>query len=201
MLLSHIANVAIGSSHDCWFIALCHVVNVDVGFTFHNTNNVNGVTFSLSHYWCYYWFVALLVMFIALLGTCMNHSPYRCFFALSLCVASWYSHYKWFVEVLPPLPSPCKWSIGCPSCCTFPTNKCSPLPFPLCVANLLCYMVRFYPCPLPCLGGEVLLQWKTKGIKFFFFVIYIYYFLSFCFLFSISFSFLKFILKVYCWFV
>jgi len=50
VLLSHIVNAAIGSSHDCWFIALCHVVNVDVGFTFHNTNNVNGGTFSLSHY-------------------------------------------------------------------------------------------------------------------------------------------------------
>jgi hypothetical protein len=118
-------------------------------------------------------------MFIALWGTCMNHSPFHCFFALLLCVVGCYSHYKCFVEVIPPSPSPCMWSIDCPSCCTFPTNKCSPLPFPPCVANVdnsLCYMVRFYPCPLPCLGGEVLLQLKTKEKKceFLIFLLYIY---------------------------
>jgi hypothetical protein len=43
------------------------------------------------------------------------------------------------------------------------------------VDNSLCYMVRFYPCPLPCLGGEALLQLKTKGKKceYFFFLLYI----------------------------
>jgi hypothetical protein len=50
VLLSHIANVAIGLSHDYWFVALCHVVGVDVEFTFNSTNNVNGAIFSLSHY-------------------------------------------------------------------------------------------------------------------------------------------------------
>ncbi len=50
VLFSHIAIAAIGSSHDCWLVALCHVVSVDVGFTFNNTNNVNGAIFSLSHY-------------------------------------------------------------------------------------------------------------------------------------------------------
>jgi hypothetical protein len=44
-----------------------------------------------------------------------------------------YFHYKCFVEVLPPSPSPCRWCVGGPSCCTFPTNKYSPLPFPPCV--------------------------------------------------------------------
>jgi len=126
-------------------------------------------------------------MFIALLGTCMNHSPFHCFFALLFCVDGCYSHYNCF-EVIPPSPSPCMWSVGCPSCCTFPINKCSPLPFPPCVANVdnsLCYMVRFYLCPLPCLGGEVLLQLQTKEKKreFFFFLGYIYFIflLSFCF--------------------
>ncbi len=134
-------------------------------------------------------------MFIALLGTCMNHSPFHCFFALLLCVVGCYSHYKCFVEILPPSPSPCRWFGDCPSYCTFPTNKCSPFPFPPCVASVddsLCYMVRFYPCPLPCLGGEIFLQLKTKekNVSFKFFC-YIYFKFSF-FLYSFFSSFFYF---------
>ncbi len=49
---------------------------------------------------------------------------------LFLCIASCYSHYMCFGEVLPPSTSPCKWQVGgslC--CCTHLAPRYPPLPF------------------------------------------------------------------------
>ncbi len=76
------------------------------------------------------------------------------------------------------------------------------------VDNSLCYMVRFYLCPLLCLVGEALLQLekKEKKCESFSFLLYIYIYILFFFLFFLCFFFiwnffLNFIFKVYYWFV
>jgi len=77
-----------------------------------------------------------------------------------------------FAKVLPPSPSPCKWRVGGSSCCCtrllLGTHHCHFTLFGV-VASLLllglmlgyyvdCAMVRYYPLPLPCVGGGIPLQ-------------------------------------------
>ncbi len=113
----------------------------------------------MSHCWFCSWSITLLMLLVMLQGTHLNHSPlYCCYCPFVLLVII--SHCMCFDEVLPSLPSPCKWWIGGPPCyCTFPTTKHPPPPFigPLLllistfIALLLlvhcvaCAMVKYYP--------------------------------------------------------
>ncbi len=108
-------------------------------------------------------------------GIHLNHSHlYCCYFPFVLLVVI--SHCMCFNEVLPSLPSPCKWWVGGPPCyCTPPTIKYPPfigplllvmlmfIPFLLLVCCVTCAMVKNYPTHCLVQVVELLCDKKTNG--------------------------------------
>ncbi len=136
------------------------------------------------HYWCCCWSITLLMLLVMLSCIHLNHSPlYCCYCPFVILVII--SHCMCFDEVLPSLPSPCKWWVGGPQCYyTPPTIKYPPLPFIeslllvmltfiallLLVCCVGCVMVRYYPTH--CLVQVVELLCDKKKSKWNFFWIY-----------------------------
>jgi hypothetical protein len=140
------------------------------------------VVVCLLHYWSWCWFITLLVQLlhhvtIHAIGSQIPFESPCCSFALLFCVVGCYSCCMCFGEVLPPSPLTCKWRAHGPLCCCMPpTTRYTPLSFtPLLVLLLICHMigviidffcwlamVRYYPFPLPCACGEVLLWLERK---------------------------------------
>ncbi len=138
----------------------------------------------LTHCWCCCWSITLLMLLVMLSCIHLNHSPlYCCYCPFVILVII--SHCMCFDEVLPSLPSPCKWWVGGPQCYyTPPTIKYPPLPFIeslllvmltfiallLLVCCVGCVMVRYYPTH--CLVQVVELLCDKKKSKWNFFWIY-----------------------------
>ncbi len=111
------------------------------------------------HCWCCCWSITLLILLVMLPNIHLNHSPfYCCYCPFVLLVVI--SHCMCFDDLLPSLPSLCKWWVGGSPCyCMPPIVKYPPSPLTkllllvmlmfidllLLVHCVVCAMVRYYP--------------------------------------------------------